>query len=326
MSEINEKFLNCNGIITKNKAISKFYIFEYEDVKGNMNYIYEGDSIFYEMDSNLVLIYDIFLANIFPDFDEYYSKIYDDPIILLTGGLDSDINIGKRDFEEFLNENNGNSKIYKKLYLADCQFLIATLQDLVLQSNSNFIQFYKELCETQIDINIKYDYGYCISNQSRKIITKAKDLFIALYSCFDLLTKICYEFEHLKKCDTNYPKLSSCDKLYNPKCIKKLDFLGTIFEKSKYVTLLQGIRNDLVHNCGFEFSSKLYYKLDECNVIEKYMFFPDFNEEGIIDKIKNRNRFFSKEIKLNKFLPEFYFDIVRRINVTIEKIIKIYKN
>ena len=90
--------------------------------------------------------------------------------------------------------------------------------------------------------------------------------------------------------------------------------------------MLQGIRNDLVHNCGFELSSKLYYKSDECNVVEKFMFFPDFNEEGIIDKIKNRNRFFSKEIKLNEFLPEFYFDIIRRISVTIEKIIKIYKN
>ena len=325
MCKINVNYLNSNGIITNSKAITKFYIYEYENLKGKMNYMYEGDSIFREIDSNLVSIYDIFLENIFSNLDEYYGEINNDPIILLIGGLDSDINIGKKELEKFLQENEGNLKIYKKLYLSDCQFLISTLQDLVLQSNSNFIQFYKELCKNEIDLYDKCEYGYCISEQSRKILTKAKDLFVSLYSCFDLLTKICYELEHLKKCDINYPKLASFDKLYNPKLIKKIDFSGTIFEKSKYVTLLQGIRNDLIHNCGFEFFFKLYYKKDGYHIKEKFVFFPDFDDNGIIDKIKNRNRFFSKEIKLNEILPEFYFDIIKRINETTDKIIKTYK-
>lgn len=53
--------------------------------------------------------------------------------------------------------------------------------------------------------------------------------------------------------------------------------------------------------------------------------FYQFLTYGIIDKIKNRNRFFSKEIKLNEILPEFYFDIIKRINETTDKIIKTYK-
>lgn len=326
MCKINKKYFNTDGTITYKSANTNFSICEYKDVKGKINYIYNGDSIIYEIDNNLVLIYDIFLEKIFTNLNEYYSKIYKRSIMLQSFGLDSDINIGKKELEKFLKENEGNENIYKELYLVDCHFLIATLQDLVLQSNSNFIYFYKELCETQSHLYVKYEYDYCISEQSRKIFSKAKDLFVSLYSCFDLLTKICYEFEHLKKCDSNYPKLSSCDKLYNPNYIKKLDFLGTIFERSKYVTLLQGIRNDLVHNCGFEITLKLYYKTDRCHIKEKFVLFPDFDENGIIDKIKNRNRFFSKKIKLSEILPEFYFDIIKRINVTIEKIIKTYKN
>ena len=59
MDEI--RYFNTNGIITFNKPYSGFFIYEYKDINGKTHHTYNEENKFYDIDSSLVLLYDVFL-------------------------------------------------------------------------------------------------------------------------------------------------------------------------------------------------------------------------------------------------------------------------
>ena len=343
---MNAKFYYTNGTTTTTYPSSDtlFYIEEYKQPEKTL-YSYPGDDIFYDLDSTCINLYDLFRDKIFSSSDEYYHFLDFLPQGITRAGLDSDFNLPKDIFAKYFTEsllnlyppefltnpelniviNKLDNNKFRYAYLKDCQSMISTLQELIWSSQNSFVAFYKYLSE----VPVRYDFKniYCdISPEGRIVFNMSSNLIIALYSIFDILTKICFELEHLKDCSTAYPKLASSKKLFgDKKDLKCIDFEGTIFEKTNEVNIISSLRNELIHNATWEMNPKIFISIENKHLIEKFIFMPDFDDDGYLITYKNRKRFFSNGKKLNEELPSLYMTTIELIHNTISKINIIYR-
>ncbi|OEF98271.1 hypothetical protein [Desulfuribacillus alkaliarsenatis] len=280
------------------------------------DYSYPGDEIIYSLDNECVRLYEIFQNKIFEDSSKYYQELKVLPIWVYTAGLDSDISVGKKEFERLINSIKKDS-VYKHLYLADCQSLIGSVQENILSINWGLINFYIQLSNTEHIESTSDGVFWKKSMQTSLVFSILSNLIITIYSSFDLLTKTAIELESIHTEFKNYPNLKSSNKLYgNKKELNKIDFTGTVFDSSETIQFVINMRNELIHNSSWEQNPKIFFVIKDGKVQEKFILKPDFTE-GNIDKYKNRKRFFSSDIKINLELPNIILDILNRIKKTI---------
>lgn len=302
-------------------------------------YYYPCDRILYDLDARCVELYDVFQNKIFSSPDEYYRHIEMVPAGVLKAGLDSDFDLPKEWFEKYFTESlyadlvkNGSNNEqlsaeileidkhkYHYAYTADCQSLIASLQELISATNDSFIGFYKLLCGISPKDGMGDDY-YAINSEGRLAFNMLYSLVVQIYSALDVATKIAYELEHLKVCSTKYERLASKSILYGDKTRLQMDVVGTIFEKCKTISIFENLRNELVHNATWEMHPKVFFKLEKGIVLERAIYMPDFTEEGTLVSYKNRKRFFADGKKINEELPALYLDFLYRLDITLNKL------
>lgn len=70
---------------------------------------------------------------------------------------------------------------------------------------------------------------------------------------------------------------------------------------------------------------KIFISIENKHLIEKFIFMPDFDDDGYLITYKNRKRFFSNGKKLNEELPSLYMTTIELIHNTISKINIIYR-
>lgn len=343
------KFILTNGISVDNlqEDYEEFFIQDNgEDKEYFSRYLYRGDSILYELDSLCVNLYDIFENKIFDVNKEYEMNVYLMPQGISRSGLDSDFDISKDGFERMLminlssiykvdgkelecdlekRLNKIDSMKYRYAYLADCQSLINTLQELILGSNSSFIGFYKLLSEVPAKMDFCEDY-FNISPEGRLAYNMLYSLIIQVHSMFDILTKIVYEFENIKDCTTTYKKLASNKILFGKSyMLTKIDKNGTIFEKNRLVSIFKSLRNEIVHNATWEMNPKIFFRIEDSILKERCIYLPDFDFDGKLVSFVNRKRFFSEGKKVNEELPSLYLGILEKINNTLLEIIRVFR-
>ena len=337
-----------NGISTDSlpNGYSDFYIAEnLESHSAHNKYFYPGDDIQYKLDGLCVELYDVFQNSIFPSRDDFYKYYEVQPQWISRAGLDSDINMDKdtlikcfstpiHDMMNTLGINDEvclqiykeiDSKKYKYAYTADCQSLINTLQELLLGCHSSLIGYYKYLCSLHNDPKMKEVYYEC-STESRIVFNFLYNFIIQSYSTFDILTKIAYELEHLKSCDDAYVKLSSSRILYGNRNQLKLNVAGTVFEKCRTTSIVENLRNELIHNATWEMNPKIFTVTGSGVITSRHIFFPDLTTEGTLVTYKNRKRFFAKGNKANDELPKLYDDLMQRILTTLVRLNQSKKN
>lgn len=338
---MNTKFYYTNGTTSTTYPSNDilFYIEEYKQSKKTL-YSYPGDDIFYNLDSTCINLYDLFRVKIFNSLDEYYHFLNFLPQGITRAGLDSDFDLSKDIFAKYFTEslfnlyptefltnpelniviNKLDNTKFRYAYLTDCQSMISTLQELIWSSKNSFIAFYKYLSEVPVRYDFKNIY-YDISPEGRIVFNMSSNLIISLYSIFDILTKICFELEHLKDCSIAYPKLASSKKLFgDKKALKCIDFEDTIFEKNNEINIISSLRNELIHNATWETNPKIFINIENKHLIEKFIFMPDFDNDGYLITYKNRKRFFSNGKKLNEELPSLYMATIELVYNTINKI------
>lgn len=331
-----------NGISTDSlpDGYDKFYIAE--DLESNSSlsrYFYPGDNVQYELDNSCVRLYDVFQDAVFPSRDDYYKDYEVQPQWISRAGLDSDFNMSKDALincfstsihdrmAEYGLKDETYLRIYKEIdakkfkyaYVADCQSLVNTLQELVMGCHSSLIGFYKYLCSLHDAPQMEGIYYEC-SPESRMVYGFLYNFIIQGYSAFDILTKIAYELDHLRSCDTSYAKLASSGVLYKRRTELTLDVTGTIFEKCRTTAIIENLRNELIHNATWEMNPKIFIVTDGGMITSRHIFFPDLTAEGTLAAFKNRKRFFAEGNKVNDELPELYFDIMQRILTTLDRL------
>lgn len=307
-------------------VVDKQYILEDDDnfciQKLNDGYIYPGDSINYELDNELVALYDTFRDLFFSDTDAYYAELCTLPIFVQDAGQSSDCALKKDFFMKLLKEYaEKHPNIYKYLYLVDCQYLIGTIQNLLSGMEYSFINFYTKLSNTKNTSEFNDEPTTVImeiSNNATEITTLIESYFVKAYSILDMVCKIAYELEFVMNDFSAYKKLKSSELLWGDK--KKLKINSTphtIFEKCKLITMIESLRNEIVHNGSWELRPRIFTSYKENKIIERFIFFPDITEKGHLETAKNRRHFFGDGLKVNEILPKIHNEFLHRLLNTI---------
>ena len=93
-------------------------------------------------------------------------------------------------------------------------------------------------------------------------------------------------------------KLNSSKKIWGDRKNLKINgSIGTIFEKCETISIIESLRNEIVHNGSWEFSPKVFVVCENSKIIERFMLFPDI-EQGRLATLQNRKHFLAMESKL----------------------------
>lgn len=307
------KYYNIGGIMSEVKT-DKSIVVEWN----NQFSIFAKDNTI-ELDFKLISITQKVAKVLFGSL----QNLYNIPLTFahIYGGVDAETKVSKHEFEKWVRSQKSD-EAHKILYYYDFQNLVGSLQNLIIESRFLFCDFYKNfninsymLSANPIDPNIvMFASGQFVTN----IFSKINHLFINLASQLDFITKIAFELENLPTNFSEYPKLQSKGLLYGDyKKIKSINFDKTLFDKTDDIKLIISLRNEIIHNASFENIPKVYQKFENNRMVEKYIYIPDYTN-GNFDTFKNRNRFFSNEVKLNEILPNLLTDFWAKIEVTID--------
>lgn len=298
-----------------------FYI---QELEGDCSdkYVYPGDSIKYDLDAELVCLYDKFRDVFFEDTDAYYKELDSIPIFVQTAGQDSDCALTSETFNEWIYKEEFAKipNFYRHLYLVDCQFLVGTIQNLLSGMDDSFINYYTQIVNigNRISPSTPDATMYEMSQRVRCISSQLESYFTKAYSILDMLCKIGHELQFPEKEFTSYKKIKSVDLLWGAR--KKLQINNTphtLFEKGDLVSLVESLRNEVVHNGTWELNPKVFVKFECGSPIERYMLFPDISQ-GHLATVKNRKHFFGNGMKVNEVLPKIHIAYQRKLLNTVK--------
>ncbi len=310
-------FYNTNGI-SSDKPKESFWVSEWQD---NFS-ISQGDNTS-DLDFKLNSLSHKVADSIFGSVQNFYSKLPYLTTVHSFGGIDAEMIISKTEFEKWVSSEK-SEETHKVLYYYDFQNLTGSLQNLIQESRHLLCDFYKTLNENSFMLTknpleanmLMFASGRNVTN----IFSKINHLFINLSSQLDFITKIAYELERLPDNFGHYPKFKSSNILYGDlRKIKAFNFSQTVFEKGETIKLIISLRNEIIHNASFENIPKVYQVFSNNELIEKFILIPD-HTDGIFHSYKNRNRFFSSDMKLNEQLPGLVTEFWRKMEMTIDKI------
>lgn len=208
-----------NGTMTKLSYLlnqdEDFYIQEI-NVESE-KYIYPSDSIFHETCDEIRYLYDKIRMKFFEDSYQYHAECSYMPFFLSTAGFDSDSAIDKDTFAKKIDDFNHIPNLFKHLYLNDVLFMVNAIQNLVIELNFDFIQYYKRLCQVNFS-NLKEGGEYIITGEYPILVTAVlQSYFVKCNSILDLITKLAYELENVNYDFSKYNRLKCANILYSNK-------------------------------------------------------------------------------------------------------------
>lgn len=308
--------INTSGIELNKIDKEEFYFTINKDAENSFSH----DEIFHLIDDKIVSLFDFIQNTIFPNYTVYKEELEKLPDWVIYGGTDSDFYLDKLNFEKNI-RNNKSETVNKHLYFVDFFNIIKALSLRISIIRSSFITFYK--CLSEIESTNKDDNGiFFISGEATtSTFSNLHNLFISINSIFDILTKIAHEVENIKTDFSKYHKLSSSKTtLGDKKKLQKKYSSESIFEKSEIVSRMISIRNEIIHNGSWEMIPKVFLKIENTKVAERWIPFPD-TDNGIFISYQNRNKFFSQEEKINEKLPIYLKETLDLISNTVKEII-----
>lgn len=262
---------------------TEFYVQDLGEKHLN-RYLYPGDSLKYELDDELVSLYDKLRDTFFHNIDEFYKGLSYMPVFVQEAGQNSNCALTADVFCKWIQDEKYKKieNFNKYLYLVDCQFLVGTIQNLLSGMEDAFVNY-----------------------------------FIKAYSILDMLCKLSFEIQNPQEDFSKYRKMKSADLLWGAR--KNLVINGsenTLFEKCDLVSMIESMRNEVVHNGTWELNPKAYIRFENGKPVERFMFFPDISQ-GRLATVKGRKHFFGYRTKVNDILPRIHAECKNRLLNTI---------
>ena len=209
---------SINELTFMKKWDEMFYI---ESINKNQekSYFFDGDLLLEEIDLQLVALYDRFRDMFFVDETQYYCEYSILPDFICEAGYNSDCALTKTDLIGLIKNDDLFLSIenrFKHLYLNDCYFLIRTVQNLMMNLQHDFINYFVELPNVgEYSKNLNRDGVFFeVSNITTNISNLVDNYFIRAYSILDLFCKIATEMEFPEKEFVSYKKLNSSKKIW----------------------------------------------------------------------------------------------------------------
>ena len=282
---------------------------------------YPGDNVIREIDSELVSLYDRFVHMYFSDLSAYHTENAQLPIGLALGGQNSEVVISKNQFLKLASQcKNTIASIYKHIYVGDCQYLVSTVQNLLQSVEYCFVQYYIQIASIDCpDLSLgKEIMSY--SKDTANLAFLLETFFTKLHSILDLMVKILYELENPADSFPVLKKLKGSDKLWGDRKLLSINNLkGTIFEDCELLRQIDSVRDEAIHNGAWEYFPKVFLRVVDMEIVERYMLFPDF-ENGHLATAKNRRHFFSEGTKVNDVLVPIHNEFYQRLLATLQYI------
>lgn len=275
--------------------------------------------------NEVISLYDYIEKMIFPHVDLDVLRGVT-PLWMADAGRSAESCMTKENFEKFVRslEDTSDKNEVKILYWYDVEALLNALQDRFSSTIWMLKEFYSVLpyVPKQEEMQV-FKATICSNRDSMNCYTAANTIFINLASAFDILAKLSYELEYFSEYDFScYSKLKSKDILYNKnlQISPILKQQGMLFAEPEpaIVRKIETLRSEYVHNGPWDRTPKIYYPLDNNEMpLPAFMLMPDMNENGTFITVKNRNKFYSQEKKLNIELISILNDTMEIINNTI---------
>lgn len=313
-----------NGIKTNHidpESEPEFYIMEWSPEQ----YMYPQDSLLFSIESYFNQTRHDLIESYFSTYEEYMSIISSIPNSILDSGLYSNNLLSRDDFEKLINEINSKTNdkkqlLNKILYFYDVDFVLQSMQNLVIGMNNDFINYFKILSDVNFRDNLK-DGVYEITGPNTSLLASILGgYFVKLGSVLDLLTKYTYEVENPNLDFSKYKKLACRSLLYgNRSTLKINNTKKTLFYKDTHLGEIESIRNEIVHNGSWEHTPRVYYVVKEGIVTERFMLFPDM-KDGNYCRYVNRYHFFSMDKKVNNILPDIHISFLKKLKTTLYKL------
>lgn len=246
------------------------------------------------------------------------------PQFTCLSGLNSESTLSKVDFEKVLHLCATFPELNRFLYLYDVQKLISSIQECMKELMQIVGEFYRTLnTEPLFYPTIQQDDGirFNTSPTVTKLFALLTFVFVRMHSLLDYIVKLAIEAEDLPQEFVKYPKMRSLNEQFGSR--KKISFnksAGTVFEECEFITMIETLRNHLIHDGLLDDMPKAYERIEQGTASERFILFPDMTK-GIFDRYGNRNLFFSKEEKINERLPEIITEFQLRLKVTLEMIL-----
>lgn len=313
-------YLNLNGIpseLPRQDGITYLWF----DPQGAWR-LDQGD-MSYELDAVCVHIHDS-LRNVVMRGISYDALLPMVPPFVYLAGLNSEAALSKADFEKALHQYAEFPEFNRFLYLCDLQKLVSSIQESLKELLQSVGEFYKTLnTEPLFYPPIRQDDGvrYNTSPTVTKLFALLTFVFVRMHSLLDYTVKLAIEAEGLPDEFGKYVKMRSLNEQFGSR--KKISFNKkpeTLFEECELVTLIETLRNHLIHDGLLDDMPKAYERIERGSAVEKFVLFPDMTQ-GRFDRYGNRNLFFSREDKINERLPAIVTEFQVRLKVTLETIL-----
>lgn len=300
--------------VFKSKYIPEDKLFSFYNEVGQTIYKLASD-----INLEIITLHDYVLFNVFRDID-FYKLVGNSPMWIRDAGHSGESCITKKQFEKLVKLNN-NVLTNKFLYYHDLEALVNSVQNRFSMITKMMDLLYFKLSPV-LNLNIsEYDnVGFSSDIETHALLNTA---IINVCSCCDILTKLTYELSNIS--DTtydNYPKLKSKDILYSS--IKRLpsDLKQdkTLFseKRHKVIAMFDSLRNEIIHNGSLDFYYSVYYG-NKSNNIYSWIFFPEFEESGILSSYNARRKFYPNAQKtFNTELPLMCVDFLSLALETIK--------
>ncbi len=313
--------LNLNGIPSEQPR-QDGTPFLWFDVQGVWR-LSHGD-LSYEVENVCVQLHDAFRRAILPGalYNELLPAL---PQFAYLSGLNSESTLSKVDFEKFFRLTADFPEINRFLFLYDTQKLVSSIQECLKELIQMTGEFYRTLnTEALFYPLLQQDDGirYNTSPTVTKLFALLTFVFVRMHSLLDYSVKLAIEAEGLPNDFTKYPKMRSTGEQFGSR--KKVSFNklpGSLFEDCEFITLIETLRNHLIHDGLLDDMPKAYEQIVNGIAVEKFLLFPD-TTGGRFDRFGNRSLFFSREDKINQRLPEMLKEFQKRLKVTLENILK----
>jgi hypothetical protein len=318
---VGDLYLNLNGVPAEQPRQDSIP-FLWFDPQGVWR-LSHGD-ISYDVENVCVRLHEALRRAIIEDAS--YSQLLPvlPPLVYLSG-LNSESNLSKVDFEKLVRLTADFPEINRFLFLYDAQKLVGSIQECLKELIQMVGEFYRTLnTEALFFPPIQQDDGirYNTSPTVTKLFALLTFAFVRMHSLLDYTVKLAVELESLPQDFTKYPKMRSANEQFGSR--KRVSFnklAGTLFEECEFVTLIETLRNHLIHDGLLDDMPKAYERIENGTAVEKFLLFPDMTE-GRFDRFGNRNLFFSKEDKINERLPEILSEFQARLKATLENILQ----
>lgn len=322
MKNLTPHYLTLNGIPSDSPPDATA-VFFWRDPQGT--WLPNHGNHLFQVEHICIQLHTAFAEQIFGTKAAYWDFLQEAPELLSTAGMNSECPLSKEDFSKLLQLLPEQLPVNKALYLYDCRKLISSIQECSKEVIQLQGEFYQALnLETMFfpEINEPDGVRWITSPVVTKIFALLGFIYIRLHSLLDYATKLAIEIENLKTGFAKYPKLSSKNCLYSDK--KRISLngkLGSLFEQCAELVEVEAVRNHIIHDGLLDDMPKAYRVICNGVCIEKYILFPDLNNEGRFDSFINRNLFYGREDKINLRLPILVGNFQLRLIQTLQQLL-----